>query len=163
MMTLVARTPFDRDTSLARMVEESFDVIVVDHGSSDATRDVATAQILANRVAGAIDEAITRESERRLAETFQASALPRRLPDLPGIEVRAIYQAAEVGINVGGDWYDFIPFPDGRWGLVLADVSGKGTAAALLMSATRGMLRSLAEACCPRVARSSTSLVGTLC
>ena len=49
---------------------------------------------------------------------------------------------------VGGDWYDFIPFPDGRWGLVLADVSGKGTAAALLMSATRGMLRSLAEACC---------------
>jgi sigma-B regulation protein RsbU (phosphoserine phosphatase) len=49
---------------------------------------------------------------------------------------------------VGGDWYDFIPFPDGRWGIVLADVSGKGTAAALLMSATRGMLRSLAEACC---------------
>ncbi|MGB8831839.1 MAG: PP2C family protein-serine/threonine phosphatase, partial [Candidatus Sulfotelmatobacter sp.] len=48
---------------------------------------------------------------------------------------------------VGGDWYDFIPFADGRWGLVLADVSGKGTAAALLMSATRGMLRSLAEAC----------------
>jgi sigma-B regulation protein RsbU (phosphoserine phosphatase) len=48
---------------------------------------------------------------------------------------------------VGGDWYDFIPFPDGRWGLVLADVSGKGTAAALLMSATRGVLRSLAEAC----------------
>jgi sigma-B regulation protein RsbU (phosphoserine phosphatase) len=49
---------------------------------------------------------------------------------------------------VGGDWYDFIPFPDGRVGLVLADVSGKGTAAALLMSATRGMLRSLAEAAC---------------
>src|SRR5207244_7919391 len=44
--------------------------------------------------------------------------------------------------------YDFIPLDDGRWGLVLADVSGKGTAAALLMSATRGMLRSLAEACC---------------
>jgi len=46
---------------------------------------------------------------------------------------------------VGGDWYDFIPLNDGRWGLVLADVSGKGTAAALLMSATRGMLRSLAR------------------
>ena len=49
---------------------------------------------------------------------------------------------------VGGDWYDFIPMDQGRWGLVLADVSGKGTAAALLMSATRGMLRSLAEAAC---------------
>src|SRR5262249_21775913 len=50
--------------------------------------------------------------------------------------------------EIGGDWYDFIPFADGRLGLVLADVSGKGTAAALLMSATRGMLRSLAEANC---------------
>ena len=48
---------------------------------------------------------------------------------------------------VGGDWYDFISFDDGCWGLVLADVSGKGTAAALLMSATRGMLRSLAQTC----------------
>ena len=47
----------------------------------------------------------------------------------------------------GGDWYDFISFDDGCWGLVLADVSGKGTAAALLMSATRGMLRSLAQTC----------------
>jgi phosphoserine phosphatase RsbU/P len=49
---------------------------------------------------------------------------------------------------MGGDWYDFLPLENGRWGLVLADVSGKGTAAALLMSATRGMLRSLAEARC---------------
>ena len=49
---------------------------------------------------------------------------------------------------MGGDWYDFIPLDRGRWGLALADVSGKGTAAALLMSATRGMLRSLAEAAC---------------
>ena len=49
---------------------------------------------------------------------------------------------------VGGDWYDFIPLKNGCWGLVLADVSGKGTAAALLMSATRGMLRSLAENDC---------------
>jgi phosphoserine phosphatase RsbU/P len=48
---------------------------------------------------------------------------------------------------VGGDWYDFIPFSNGRWGIVLADVAGKGTAAALLMSATRGVLRSLADAC----------------
>ena len=50
----------------------------------------------------------------------------------------------------GGDWYDFIPFTDSRWGLVLADVSGKrhGYAALLMLSATRGMLRSLAEASC---------------
>ncbi len=49
---------------------------------------------------------------------------------------------------LGGDWYDFIDLGEGRWGLVLADVSGKGTAAALLMSATRAVLRSLAENSC---------------
>ncbi|HMK22460.1 MAG TPA: PP2C family protein-serine/threonine phosphatase, partial [Terriglobales bacterium] len=49
---------------------------------------------------------------------------------------------------IGGDWFDFIDLGNGRWGLVLADVSGKGTAAALLMSATRAMLRSLAENAC---------------
>jgi sigma-B regulation protein RsbU (phosphoserine phosphatase) len=49
---------------------------------------------------------------------------------------------------VGGDWYDFIDLGDGRWGIVLADVSGKGMAAALLMSATRAMLRSLAQTEC---------------
>jgi sigma-B regulation protein RsbU (phosphoserine phosphatase) len=64
---------------------------------------------------------------------------------VPGFAISGLSIPARA---VGGDWYDFIPFPDGRWGLVLADVSGKGTAAALLMSATRGMLRSLAEACC---------------
>jgi len=71
--------------------------------------------------------------------------LPKSSPYIPGFAISGLSIPARA---VGGDWYDFIPFPDGRWGLVLADVSGKGTAAALLMSATRGMLRSLAEACC---------------
>jgi phosphoserine phosphatase RsbU/P len=71
--------------------------------------------------------------------------LPKASPYIPGFAISGLSIPARA---VGGDWYDFIPFPDGRWGLVLADVSGKSTAAALLMSATRGMLRSLAEACC---------------
>jgi sigma-B regulation protein RsbU (phosphoserine phosphatase) len=64
---------------------------------------------------------------------------------IPGFTVSGL--SIPVGA-VGGDWYDFIPMDKGRWGLVLADVSGKGTAAALLMSATRGILRSLVEAAC---------------
>ncbi len=104
-------------------------------------RDVATAQILANRIAGAIDEAMTRESERRLAETFQSSALPRRLPDLPGIEVRAIYQAAEVGINVGGDWYDAFELSPWRLVVSIGDVAGKGADAAATMSLIRHGIR----------------------
>jgi sigma-B regulation protein RsbU (phosphoserine phosphatase) len=79
------------------------------------------------------------------ARAIQQALLPKSSPYIPGFMVSGLSVPARA---VGGDWYDFIPFPDGRWGLVLADVSGKGTAAALLMSATRGMLRSLAEACC---------------
>src|SRR5258705_1770488 len=79
------------------------------------------------------------------ARTIQQALLPRSSPFIPGFAVSGL--CVPVGA-VGGDWYDFIPMHDGRWGLVLADVSGKGTAAALLMAATRGVLRSLAEASC---------------
>jgi len=79
------------------------------------------------------------------ARVIQQALLPKSSPYIPGFAISGLSVPARA---VGGDWYDFIPFPDGRWGIVLADVSGKGTAAALLMSATRGMLRSLAEACC---------------
>ena len=80
--------------------------------------------------------------EGREARAIQQALLPKSCPAIPGFTVTGLCVPAGA---VGGDWYDFIPLEDGRWGLVLADVSGKGTAAALLMSATRGMLRSLAE------------------
>jgi sigma-B regulation protein RsbU (phosphoserine phosphatase) len=85
-------------------------------------------------------ERMSREAEE--AQAIQQALLPRTSPLIPGFRVSGLSIPAG---SVGGDWYDFIPLPDGRWGLVLADVSGKGTAAALLMSATRGMLRSLAQ------------------
>jgi sigma-B regulation protein RsbU (phosphoserine phosphatase) len=85
-------------------------------------------------------EKMTREAEE--ARTIQQALLPRSSPFIPGFSVSGLSVPAGA---VGGDWYDFIPLSDGRWGLVLADVSGKGTAAALLMSATRGMVRSLAS------------------
>src|SRR5215467_6165706 len=87
--------------------------------------------------------ALDRDAEE--ARSIQQALLPKSSPYIPGFIVSGRSVPARA---VGGDWYDFIAFPDGRWGIVLADVSGKGTAAALLMSATRGMLRSLAEACC---------------
>jgi sigma-B regulation protein RsbU (phosphoserine phosphatase) len=79
------------------------------------------------------------------AHAIQQALLPKCSPYIPGFAVSGLCIPAGA---VGGDWYDFIPMEDGRWVLVLADVSGKGTAAALLMSATRGMLRSLAETHC---------------
>ncbi len=85
-------------------------------------------------------ERLSREAEE--ARSIQQALLPRSSPLIPGFCVSGLSIPAG---SVGGDWYDFFPLRNGRWGLVLADVSGKGTAAALLMSATRGMLRSLAQ------------------
>lgn len=79
------------------------------------------------------------------ARSIQQALLPRCSPLVPGFAVSGLSIPAGA---VGGDWFDFIELGDGRWGLVLADVSGKGMAAALLMSATRAMLRSLAQRAC---------------
>jgi len=78
------------------------------------------------------------------ARIIQQALLPKLSPYIPGFAISGLSVPAG---DIGGDWYDFVPFNDGCWGLVLADVSGKGTAAALLMSATRAMLRSLADTC----------------
>lgn len=86
-------------------------------------------------------EAMQRESQE--ARYIQQSLLPCSSPYLAGFALEAMTVPAG---DVGGDWYDYIDLGDGRWGVVLADVSGKGMAAALLMSATRGILRSLAPA-----------------
>jgi sigma-B regulation protein RsbU (phosphoserine phosphatase) len=88
-------------------------------------------------------ERMSREAEE--ARIIQQALFPKSSPYIPGMVVTGACHPAGA---VGGDWYDFIPLDNDRWGFVLADVSGKGTAAGLLMSATRGMLRSLAEAAC---------------
>ena len=112
-------------------------------------------QALCNHVAVAVQNARLFQRERQERErmsreahearVIQQALLPKSSPYIPGFAISGLSIPAGA---VGGDWYDFIPLSDGKWGLVLADVSGKGTAAALLMSATRGMLRSLAEAGC---------------
>ncbi len=88
-------------------------------------------------------EKMSREAQE--ARSIQQALLPKSSPFIPGFAVSGLSIPAGA---IGGDWYDFIDLGDGCWGLVLADVSGKGTAAALLMSATRAMLRSLAENSC---------------
>jgi sigma-B regulation protein RsbU (phosphoserine phosphatase) len=112
-------------------------------------------QALCSHIAVAVQNARLFQRERQEREkmtrdalearNIQQALLPRSSPYIPGFAVSGLCIPAGA---VGGDWYDFIPMGDGLWGLVLADVSGKGTAAALLMAATRGILRSLAESCC---------------
>ncbi len=102
-------------------------------------------------MAVAVDNAQRIQQERRQtqrlheeqdeARRIQQNLLPRTAPSLPGFQLEA--ECVPAGA-VGGDWYDYIPLTDGRVALVLADVSGKGVPAALLMSAARGIVRSLA-------------------
>ncbi len=65
------------------------------------------------------------------AREIQQGLLPSSLPDVPGIEVAAIYEPMEL---VGGDLYDFVELPGGRLGVILADVSGHGLPAAMIAS-----------------------------
>ena len=89
-------------------------------------------------------EAATRqrfEQELEVARLIQQNFLPRELPDLPGWQIAAYYRPAR---EVGGDFYDVIPLPDGRVAFVVGDVTDKGVPAALVMSATRSVLRASA-------------------
>jgi len=74
---------------------------------------------------------------RRLTNALH-SAQPRRLPNLSGWEIAGRYMPAE---EVGGDFYDLVPLADGRVGVLMGDVSGKGRAAAVLMAMARSILR----------------------
>jgi len=78
------------------------------------------------------------EEENRAASKVQRGFLPQSFPLLPGYEFFAHYTAAR---TVGGDYYDFIPLPDGKLAVLLGDVSGKGVPAALLMARLSGEAR----------------------
>jgi serine phosphatase RsbU (regulator of sigma subunit)/anti-sigma regulatory factor (Ser/Thr protein kinase) len=81
------------------------------------------------------------EQELRVATLIQQNFLPKKLPDLPGWNISAYYRPAR---EVGGDFYDFVELPDGHVGLVIGDVTDKGVPAAMVMAATRSVLRASA-------------------
>jgi len=82
--------------------------------------------------------------ERRVAHTLQRSMLTTQLPEIDGVEIAVRYLPGSPKTEVGGDWYDVIPLPDGRVGLVMGDVVGRGIDAAATMSQLRTALRAYA-------------------
>ena len=82
------------------------------------------------------------EQELHVARLIQQTLLPKDLPALPGWQLAAYYQPARA---VGGDFYDFLYFEDGRLGIVIGDVTDKGVPAALVMATTRSILRAAAQ------------------
>jgi PAS domain S-box-containing protein len=100
----------------------------------------------ADRAALSIRRAQLHEEEHRIAVELQRGLIPRRLPSVDGLELAAHYEAAGVGAEVGGDWYDAFELPGRRLGVVLGDVAGSGIRAASTMGQLRSVTRAFALA-----------------
>ena len=79
------------------------------------------------------------ENEISIAREVQNQLFPQRVPSVPGVEIEAICKAAR---TVSGDYYDFIQLSPTRIAIAIADISGKGISAALLMASLQAALRS---------------------
>ncbi len=128
----------------ARLSEQEYssdDRRLLDNLAGQAAPALRVGQLVREQEA----EAVTRqryEQELEVARLIQSHFLPKTLPDLPGWQIAAYYRPAR---EVGGDFYDVIPLPDGRVGFVVGDVTDKGVPAALVMSATRSLMRASAQ------------------
>lgn len=140
----------DRLLGILNLESESYRAFTEQHEQMLAT--------LASTVAVAIENAALyqrmREEEQRLehdlvtAREIQKGLLPDHAPQTEGLEIAFSYQPAR---HVGGDFYDFLSYGDGRLAIVAGDVAGKATAAALYGALAVGILRSrvLEQGCCP--------------
>ncbi|MGW4295657.1 SpoIIE family protein phosphatase [Micromonospora chersina] len=105
--------------------------------------EVSVLEDVARRAALAIENARIHAERRRVAQTLQQSLLPPVLPVVEGIGFAAEYVPTGDEAEVGGDFYDVVPLPDGRWLVVIGDVSGKGVQAAAVTGLVRDVIRVL--------------------
>ena len=112
-------------------------------------RAVEILQLFGSVVAGGIERARLKDelrdkhridSEFMVARQVMEELIPRSVPTLQGFDIAGVNEAS---FEVGGDYYEFIPLPDDRWAIIIADVVGKGIGAALLVSAIRASLYAL--------------------
>ncbi len=106
--------------------------------------DLLLAGDLAGRAALAIDNARLYADRAEVARVLQQSLLPPQMPEVPGIDLAARYRSAQVGSDIGGDFYDVFLTPSDHWAIVIGDVSGKGTSAAVLTGHARHTVRAAA-------------------
>ncbi len=89
------------------------------------------------------DELRQLESELEMSQLVQRALLPQQAPSIPGLNVAAFSRPAQI---VGGDYFDFVPFKDGGQGFVMADVSGHGVSAGMLMTSLQTAFHTLVPA-----------------
>ncbi|MEU8696458.1 SpoIIE family protein phosphatase [Streptomyces sp. NPDC048680] len=100
---------------------------------------------VARMLAQALARAGIAETERELSQGLQRTMMPSLGAGIPGMTVAARYVPTGGGLQVGGDWYDMIPLPNGRVALVIGDVQGHDVRAAALMGQLRIALRAYAS------------------
>jgi phosphoserine phosphatase RsbU/P len=110
-------------------------------------QDLENSMMVANLTGSNNTRLLLVEEIRQLNQTLQRqfeevaqvqrSLLPRKTPDIPGLEIATSYLTSD---QAGGDYYDFIPLPGGRWAIIIADVSGHGAAAATVMAMLHGII-----------------------
>ena len=110
-------------------------------GYISASRDI-TEVVLAEEATRAV--ALQAAAEKTAIALLQAAALPRTLPQLPGVRIAAVYEPMDPSQPVGGDWYDVFALDDTHVALVIADVAGHGHSAAIFMVQVRNVFRAIA-------------------
>jgi len=128
----------------AAMNRGAFDFLTkpIDFQDLEATVRKSLDQVrLLKEASRAHEQVAALQHELTLAHSIQQSILPQEFPEVPGVDLFARMTPAR---NVGGDFYDFFFLGDGRLGVVIGDVSGKGVSAALFMALCRALLRSVA-------------------
>ncbi|MBV9413343.1 MAG: SpoIIE family protein phosphatase [Solirubrobacterales bacterium] len=115
-------------------------------GRSFSPTESSLLQNAADRAALAIRRAQLHEGEHRIAVELQRGLIPKNLPEVRGVDLAASYEVAGLGVEVGGDWYDAFEMPNGRLGIVVGDVTGRGIRAASAMGQLRTLTRAFALA-----------------
>jgi sigma-B regulation protein RsbU (phosphoserine phosphatase) len=139
-LTLLIARPFSEALAVVKLVSLP---MIVANAVGIAIFALILRNLINERKTAAEKDRYRRELERQtyemeIAGGIQRSFLPESPPKIEGVELAALNSPAK---EVGGDFYDFIPIPTDKWGLVIADVSGKGVPAALFMALSRTLVR----------------------
>ena len=129
------------EDSLEKIDEQTLGVCVICHEAVD--QELLQMDYTSTVCLGHYSEEELRqlENELELSQVIQRALLPQRIPEIQKVEVAAFHRPSEI---IGGDYFDFFHFRDGTHGLVIADVSGHGVSAAMLMSSLQTAIRTMA-------------------
>lgn len=129
------------ETSLIQIEDNTLGICEICHESVDSEllqMDYTTTVCLGHYTEAELRQL---ESELELSQIVQRALLPQKMPSIEGVELAAFSRPSEI---IGGDYFDFFKFRDGAHGLVIADVSGHGVSAGILMSSLQTALRTMA-------------------